>query len=184
MQISVRVCKKCSVEQPLDNFWKHDTGGHRHECKTCYRKRMAEWRSQNLDTVKERSKRKYAQTRKDPEKYAKIRQRARINAKEWIARVRDEVYNAYGGAVCVCCGETERRFLTMDHINNDGHIHRKKEKWAASALYTYLRSHGFPPGYQVLCFNCNLGKARNKGVCPHKSRQEGSETIAQASTLK
>jgi hypothetical protein len=29
---------------------------------------------------------------------------------------------------------------------------------------------GFPPGYQVLCMNCNHGKRMNNGVCPHKER--------------
>lgn len=29
---------------------------------------------------------------------------------------------------------------------------------------------GFPPEYQIQCFNCNLGRARNGGVCPHQAR--------------
>jgi hypothetical protein len=70
----------------------------------------------------------------------------------------------------------------MDHVNNDGHIHRKTS--GATNLYSYLRARKFPEGFQVLCMNCNFGKAQNGGVCPHKSRQEGPETIAQASTLK
>jgi hypothetical protein len=26
----------------------------------------------------------------------------------------------------------------------------------------------FPDTITLLCFNCNCGKGRNKGVCPHK----------------
>jgi hypothetical protein len=39
----------------------------------------------------------------------------------------------------------------------------------------------FPPGFQLLCSNCNHGRARNGGICPHKT---GSQTIAQASSGK
>jgi hypothetical protein len=28
---------------------------------------------------------------------------------------------------------------------------------------------GFPDGFQTLCFNCNVGKYKNGGVCPHQS---------------
>lgn len=31
-----------------------------------------------------------------------------------------------------------------------------------------MASKKFPQGYQTLCFNCNSGKAINKGTCPHK----------------
>lgn len=183
MQTSLRNCKKCNTEHPLDYFPKHDTGGHRHECKDCYGKRMAEWRGRNLYAIKAKSKLKFQLLKADKAKYEKAKVRQRITGKEWNARVRDEVYAAYGGPICACCGETEPNFLTIDHINNDGHLHRKNTPGATN-LYTHLRARGFPSGFQVLCMNCNFGKARNKGVCPHKSRQEGSETIAQASTLK
>lgn len=183
MQTSSRKCKKCNTEHPLDYFPKHDTGGHRHECKDCYGKRMAEWRNRNLDTLKAKNKKRYVSLKADEIKFARVRARQNETNREWSARVRNEVIAAYGGAVCACCGETEPLFLTIDHINNDGHLHRKNTP-SATNLYTHLRARGFPPGFQVLCMNCNFGKARNKGVCPHKSRQEGPETIAQASTLK
>lgn len=28
---------------------------------------------------------------------------------------------------------------------------------------------GFPPSFRVLCYNCNSGRARNRGVCPHQA---------------
>jgi hypothetical protein len=96
----------------------------------------------------------------------------------WIApykaTIRKAVFDAYGGERCACCGETERKFLTLDHINNDGAADRMKiaGKRTASGwtTYRYLHSKGFPPGYQVLCMNCNFGKRMNQGVCPHKVR--------------
>ncbi len=41
-------------------------------------------------------------------------------------RLKDDIYKAYGGYVCTCCGETRELFLTLDHINNDGAEHRKQ----------------------------------------------------------
>lgn len=66
---------------------------------------------------------------------------------------------------CQCCGETDLRFLQIDHINEDGNVHRKTVK--ASSLYSWLKEHNFPNGFQVLCASCNLGKSLNNGVCPH-----------------
>ena len=78
-------------------------------------------------------------------------------------------YSAYGGAVCACCGETTLEFLSLDHTNNDGAKQRRLLKYHGSghAFYVWLRKHGYPEGYQVLCMNCNFGKRMNGGVCPH-----------------
>lgn len=80
-------------------------------------------------------------------------------------RLREEVINHYGG-VCVCCGEDEIVFLALDHVNDDGAEHRRK---VGSNIYSWIRSHGFPEGFQVLCSNCNWAK-HSVGICPH---QEG-----------
>ena len=71
---------------------------------------------------------------------------------------------AYGGK-CACCGEEDYRFLCIDHINNDGAEHRKKIK---GTIFSWLRKNNYPEGFQVLCWNCNMGKYHNGGICPHK----------------
>ena len=86
--------------------------------------------------------------------------------KEIRERNKDFCFAAYGGAFCACCGETTRKFLSFDHINNDGAKHRKEDP-SASNLVNWLKMHDFPKGFQVLCFNCNYGKKVNGGVCPH-----------------
>jgi hypothetical protein len=80
-------------------------------------------------------------------------------------RVRDEAFAAYGGAICKCCGETGREFLTLDPIRNDGAKHRALMN--STLLAVRLKRLGFPRGFRVLCFNCNI--ARNSGRCPHAS---------------
>jgi hypothetical protein len=88
-------------------------------------------------------------------------------------REKDAVFAAYGGYVCACCGETEKAFLTLDHLNNDGNKHRKqvagRTSGAGAWTYAWAIKNRFPPVFQVLCMNCNWGKRVN-GVCPHKVR--------------
>lgn len=86
--------------------------------------------------------------------------------REYINRDRDKVYQAYGGYKCNCCGETEKSFLTIDHVNNDGAEHRRNEK--TNYIYRWLINNNFPSGFQILCMNCQWGKLRNEGICPHK----------------
>ena len=73
------------------------------------------------------------------------------------------------GNKCACCGETDPLFLTIDHMNNDGAEHRRG-KGTASNICIWLIRNNFPEGFQLMCYNCNCGRARNGGVCPH---QEG-----------
>ena len=105
------------------------------------------------------------------------RRRAHI---KYTAKLRLEAFTRYGGPICVCCGETNILFLTLDHTKNDGAVHRKamriidgnrKMKGEAGSgwtFYVWLRRNNYPPlDLRVLCYNCNCGRWRNGGVCPH-----------------
>lgn len=90
------------------------------------------------------------------------------------ARLKDQVFSHYG-AVCACCGETEKIFLTLDHVNDDGAEHRRKmtgksgrESGGTVRVYLDVIRRGFPDDFQILCYNCNCGRFRNGGTCPHK----------------
>ena len=77
------------------------------------------------------------------------------------------------GRFCACCGETINQFLTVDHINNDGYLDRRTEKRGnTKSLFRKILS-GERTDLQILCWNCNLGKNVNGGVCPHI---KGAET--------
>jgi len=67
---------------------------------------------------------------------------------------------------CACCGESQVEFLGLDHIEGGGNRHRKMGE-SATSIALWVQRHGFPPGFQVLCHNCNLAKGFY-GVCPHK----------------
>lgn len=80
--------------------------------------------------------------------------------------VRKQVFDHYGNR-CNCCGEPNILFLSIDHVNRDGVTHRKETGVSGTGINYWLVKHNFPEGFQVLCFNCNLGRERNGGICPH-----------------
>ena len=138
-----------------------------------YNQRMRDWRESNRATARKQSRewrnRKIANG--TPEEVAALRTAESEKTKRNQDRCRDEVYNAYGGYRCNCCNETERMFLSIDHIDNDGAKERRSGEYngGGSAFYNWLRKSKFPKGYQVLCMNCQVGKHRNGGVCPHQT---------------
>jgi hypothetical protein len=96
------------------------------------------------------------------------RERNSNKAKLWHKNNYETVMNHYG-KICVCCGESDERFLSIDHINNDGYKKRQtREDCTGPSWYSRIIKRGFPDDLQVLCFNCNLGKNRCGGICPHK----------------
>lgn len=90
--------------------------------------------------------------------------------RSWYAKKYRTLVLDYYGAICACCGEKEERFLTVDHVNNDGYKHRKRngDRIGGTTLYLFAVKNGFPASLQILCWNCNCGKRMNGGVCPHK----------------
>lgn len=83
--------------------------------------------------------------------------------------VKMEVFTYYGGSPpkCQCCGESNIKFLTIDHMNNDGAAQRRVLGSSSHLINLWLRKHDFPEGFAIMCYNCNLGRAHNGGMCPH-----------------
>lgn len=104
----------------------------------------------------------------DDEKDGRLCGSCRLYYRRRERALKDLVFAAYGGYKCACCGETEKLFLQIDHVNNDGADHRRERK--GKGLYTWLKCRNFPEGFQVLCANCNWGKRQNGGVCPHRQK--------------
>lgn len=95
--------------------------------------------------------------------------RYRTQGRPRYLAMKEAVFNAYGGAVCVCCGETERMFLAIDHVNGGGRKHKKSIGKGIEGIYKWLKDNGYPAGFQILCHNCNQGRESNKGICPHQA---------------
>ena len=102
------------------------------------------------------------------------KQRQSRQARERNLKLKNEVFSEYSRRdsnsdvpCCKCCGENEFLiFLTIDHITNRKNTKHKKGL-SGNGLYKYLKKENCPPGYQVLCFNCNSAKS-DSGICPHK----------------
>lgn len=77
------------------------------------------------------------------------------------------IYRHYGD-ICKCCGEDNKKFLTIDHIN--GHIEKEgKAKLGGGTLAIWIVNNNYPIRFQILCFNCNMAKGIF-GECPHKEK--------------
>lgn len=120
------------------------------------------WKERNPEAVREQ------QRRKDATPDAK--ERHRVKTAVYMAALREDLLDAYGRE-CACCGAAEPAFLTFDHPASDGG-EKRRVYGGAQAEWRAVRRMGFPQGYYVvLCFNCNQGRHRNGGVCPHEQRR-------------
>jgi len=122
------------------------------------------------------------------EKQATYRQENKQKRNTYNKQWRDNLvltalmYYSGGKMECVCCREKEVKFLTIDHINNDGGAHRKKLGYGGNRFYYWLKKNNYPEGYVVACFNCNCGRARNGGICPHKEGTMGKRKLVYVSS--
>jgi len=176
-RIAAGMCSRCGKSAPLDGFvtcerckdWSAKQQIEQRErfirngrCSDCGRRAPQRDRrlcGRCLRERKEIGRRSYANNRKS-------RGEAQ---KKYHEKVRVEVMERYG-RVCQCCGEATRDFLSIDHINGNG-AEERRQGLGGINLYIRLRARGYPPGYQVLCFNCNLAKGFY-GRCPHEKRSQ------------
>lgn len=160
-------CRDCGEEKPR---WRPQ----QNLCHDCYKEYLRKYQAQNREKMRADKRAHYHKKKVENPEW---REAERKRTLEYYHGLRREVLNAYGGMKCACCGETEEQFLTLDHINNDGADHRRellgksgKVPGVTGSLYGSLKKKGFPPGFQVLCMNCNFSKFRNGGVCIHQAK--------------
>ncbi len=172
-----RTCKKCNKEKLLELFTKNSKCryGYRWICKECMNKWARKWKNNHKETTRAYSTKWKKEHPREAKEYQKeyrsrpeVRKRDNLAFKRRRAKIRNMVIQHYGGR-CICCGETEPLFLSLDHINNDGASHRKKiGVFGGAEFYEWVLKNKFPARLQILCHNCNIGKHRNGGFCPHK----------------
>jgi len=143
------VCKKCEQEKTGEQFSKDGRykTGLSPWCKECYRE--------------------YQQGRKPRSNEA-----ARANYR----KLRMECLAAYSGnsPKCACCGEGHIEFLAIDHIDGTGSEERERLGLKGGrGWYRHLKKSGFPPGYRVLCHNCNCALGFY-GYCPHEREHQAA----------
>ncbi len=151
----LKKCTNCDMKKEYCefSFCDHTLDNHQSWCKNCVKEYQRKYREKNKEKIKGFSKNHY------------IKNKIQINRKacdrRWEQKLK--VIKYYGGC-CVCCGEKEPKFLTIDHINNDGGYQRKTR--TGMHHYDWIIKTNYPKDLQVLCYNCNCAKGFF-GRCPH-----------------
>ncbi len=150
-------CIRCELLKPREAFARATSkiDGLQAWCRQC----ASEYQLANRAASNERLRR---WRKRHPEYQGKYLKKARLEA---IAH-----YSQTDPPSCACCGENEPAFLVIDHIHGGG---GKERRELGRSLFPYLRSKGYPAGYQVLCWNCNSAKYY-QGICPHKTHEQRS----------
>lgn len=134
--------------------------------------RMRAW--SKTEAGKERARKSAAYAR---EWRKNNRERFHETQRRAYQKIRLEMLVRYGGdpPKCACCGEAQIVFLSLDHKNGNGSEHRRQIQRenngtaiGGNSLPYWLKKHGWPEGFQVLCYNCNFAK-RTGEECPHKT---------------
>jgi len=98
------------------------------------RESMARWRKAHPEEAKELN-RKHRELGRD---------RNKVNRKAKAQAKKDLVHSHYGSK-CECCGEKNRGFLCIDHINNDGYAQKRKN--GRANIYDYAIKNNSRPTY-------------------------------------
>ena len=147
--------------------------GNQHYCERCRGPARAEYKRMhdriyyvwNAEKVKANSRRSEL---RDPERYRRLK-------REYMARktklISTQVIGHYSDwkFACMCCGESERDFLSIDHVAGNGNKMSRELGIPREGyqLYRWLFNNGLPSGFQVVCMNCNLSKGKH-GSCVHE----------------
>lgn len=159
---TTKKCSRCGETKPLDDFYRVSKSSDQRGawCKVCSNESRHRLYITHLDREKQRAHERYIRLGNEIRRYN--------NNKNQELKALLVAHYSNNTNRCACCGETEVRFLTIDHINGDGSEHRKTSKCGTgSVFYRWLKREGMPEGYQVLCYNCNNARAWH-GKCPHQ----------------
>jgi hypothetical protein len=96
--------------------------------------------------------------------------RLKATLAKYYQKLKESMLKAYssGKPACKWCGQVDIDILCLDHVNNDGNIHRKA-LGGTMRVYQWIRKHNYPSGFQVLCYNCN----NKKKVLHQRSKVRG-----------
>lgn len=82
----------------------------------------------------------------NPEKY-------RQQSREHKRKTREKLFMVYGDK-CAVCGFSDKRALTLDHINQNGNAERRK--LGERGVYRRALERHRPEHYRILCMNCQF----------------------------
>lgn len=171
------VCPACGQEKPRtgEHFYLRENGAlQRKTCKPCVVASVTAKKSKHYEDLRKKGKcricgsKQLVENRMEP-LCTKCHTKRKRQLRQRGAEVKATVMARYGGK-CACpggCDEARIEFLTIDHTNGDGAAHRSESHISGGKLYSWLIRNNFPPGFRVLCYNCNCSRG-NLGYCPHE----------------
>lgn len=189
----MKVCRDCRETKPITAFARRsDTGGHRNQCIKCRNGGQDSPRCEGCGKTFAR----FGGTRTlcaacrppltkpcgtcgkqfvgsmDQRRYCSVECREvqvadqRKTARDGLRMRALRAYSDGDTPSCSCCREFVPQFLALDHINGGGR--KQRQELGGGGFWTWLRANNYPPGFRVLCHNCNFGRQINGGVCPHE----------------
>jgi len=112
---------------------------------------------------RQRNKRRYREYQRVYFAKPGMKEKQSERARALHLRVKLEVFQHYSPELkCQSCGISDIRVLTIDHINGGGRAHIRG---GGIMLYYWLRRSSYPPGFQVLCMNCQFVKRLENREC-------------------
>lgn len=153
------ICKKCSKIKNRERYranpepikarskkWNRENPERKKQTQDAYREAHREELAAKQRDYLERNRERVKAYKSSPRALALKRLRRQ--------KVKMEAFDAYGGPICSHCGEDRIQCLTLDHIAQDGTKHRQNGEATGAEFYANLKRNGYPPGYRVLCQNC------------------------------
>jgi len=155
---------------------------------------QVEYRKKYPDVVKQSNQRYYQSHKSDPHFMVTHRNRPGYSRDYWMAHKSDSHYKETAsranrnyrekkqqqlfdifGDHCRCCGESNKVFLTLNHINGDGADERRRltgnpQSGSMASWREAIRTKDHTR-YEILCYNCN-NAVKDGRVCPHKLSQQ------------
>lgn len=187
----MKECSRCHTKKQRSEFYRRrdSADGLNAWCKPCHISWAKEDRERRPEFHAERYREQHQKNRESNNAasrlyYSRNRQKAIAYAMQWQKGNRERAKELLRqashrlwlnvlhrlGDRCKCCGETLLTMLHVDHIHNDGNRHRKMVG-GQRQVYREILQMDDPTGlFQILCANCNMSKARNKGICEHITR--------------
>jgi hypothetical protein len=147
-------CRKCKKWAELSFFKKNKryADGLSLYCTDCVKAFQTAW---------------WAEWSGNPKNHLQKREDARAKQLKRLEKMRAEVRNKYDNK-CAHCGFDDVRALQIDHVNGDGHEHRKVVKGTNTFLAEVIKD--TENRFQLLCANCNwIKRVKNQ---EYKVRRE------------
>ena len=133
-------CRECNVKLNDSNgYCPNGSYSNGYICKECKKRLDRETSAKRRST--------------NPEAFKKCVTKSKQKAKQ-------AVFSHYcnGDIRCAKCGFDDMRALSIDHINGNGAKQKKELGGSGDKTYRWIKKNDYPPGFQVLCMNCQFIK--------------------------